>query len=219
MLYVCQCWIKKPRNGSPLQVPTTSSTQPPSLGIKLVYKPSDVTVDAVFIHVLTRYRERTLTAEGAAASWPKLFLPEDLPNARILTFGCNTRVVDVAMVSNNRIGDHAKSLISALANYRENDSTNDRPIFFVAHSLRGLVCKDTLLKSRGSPEKHHQRIPKCVSGIALFGMPHFGSDISEWGQNLAKVRRVFKQTNPRIVEINQSRLRSAIQNIRWTSIT
>ena len=47
-----------------------------------------------------------------------------LPNARILTFGCDAYVADWrGMVSKNRIGNHSMNLLTSLATYREDDDT------------------------------------------------------------------------------------------------
>ena len=51
------------------------------------------------------------------------------------------------MATTNRIGDHARNLLSRLANHRENDGTDSRPIVFVVHSLGGLVCENVSVLS------------------------------------------------------------------------
>lgn len=78
----------------------------------------------IFVHGLRGDRERTWTAKDALSPWPQTLLPAETPQARILTFGYDANVANWrAMVSNNRIGDHARNLLSAVATYRENDDT------------------------------------------------------------------------------------------------
>lgn len=78
----------------------------------------------VFVHGLTGDREETWKAKGATHPWPQSLLPSKLPYARILSFGYDANVADwQAVVSNNRIGNHAKNLLSALATHRENSDT------------------------------------------------------------------------------------------------
>ena len=68
--------------------------------------------------------ETTWTANNAVSSWPQTLLPTKLPHARILTFGYDADVVNLrAMVSKDRIGNHAENLLTALATHRENDDT------------------------------------------------------------------------------------------------
>lgn len=80
--------------------------------------------------------------------WPKSLLPGELPNARILTFGYDSSVVDwERTVSQNRGGNHAWGLLTALATYRERSETVGQPIIFVYHSLGGLVCEEVEKRS------------------------------------------------------------------------
>ena len=51
--------------------------------------------------------------------WPQQLLPTKIPQARILTFGYDAYVTARKMISSNRIGDHAKNLLAAVAGYRE----------------------------------------------------------------------------------------------------
>jgi hypothetical protein len=78
----------------------------------------------VFIHGLTGDRDKTWTAPGAATPWPETLLPTKIPPARILMFGYDAYVTDWrSMVSMNRIGNHARNLLAALATHREEDDT------------------------------------------------------------------------------------------------
>ena len=78
----------------------------------------------LFVHGLTGHRENTWTAHGSEFSWPQKLLPLRLPHARILTFGYDSRCVDWrSVVSQNRIGNHAKNLLHAICHYRDEDGT------------------------------------------------------------------------------------------------
>lgn len=80
-------------------------------------------VSIVFIHGLTGDREKTWTALDHTNPWPKSLLPDEIPNARILTFGYDADVTDLRnMVSMSTIGNHASDLIAKLATWRENDN-------------------------------------------------------------------------------------------------
>lgn len=78
----------------------------------------------IFIHGLTGDREETWRAKDAIAPWPQTLLPAKLTNARILTFGYDAYVADWrGVVAQNRIGNHAMNLLTAVATYREYDDT------------------------------------------------------------------------------------------------
>ena len=78
----------------------------------------------VFIHGLTGGRESTWTAKGAAACWPEVFLPNDLPDARIITYGYDADVVNFwSMASQNTVGDHGQKFLTSLTNLRDSTET------------------------------------------------------------------------------------------------
>ncbi|KAB5581159.1 hypothetical protein GE09DRAFT_1168377 [Coniochaeta sp. 2T2.1] len=140
----------------------------------------------VFVHGLTGDREKTWTARGASEPWPKALLPSELPTARVLTFGYDAYVADWrGVVSRNRIGNHAWSLLTSLANYRDRDDT-------------------ALVKSRERPEQHLQNILRSTRGIAFLGTPHHGAGLAHWAELLARAIGVVKQTNTEIVAVLQS---------------
>lgn len=109
---------------------------------------------------MTGTREETWTYNGNL--WPETLLPKEIPTARILTFGYDADVVNFWLpAGQNRIGNHAQNLAQSLANLRDKTDTvsftsegggfyvaftdtcqTSRPIFFVAHSLGGLVCEN-----------------------------------------------------------------------------
>jgi len=53
--------------------------------------------------------------------WPQAFLPQKIPQARILTFGYDATIIGLRSISGNRLGDHAKNLLAALATLRAHD--------------------------------------------------------------------------------------------------
>lgn len=74
--------------------------------------------------------------------WPRDLLPRDFPNARVLTYGYDSHVShffrDTA--SQNNIITLGRDLLHNLVAYRVDEPT--RPLFFVCHSLGGLVVKE-----------------------------------------------------------------------------
>ncbi|KAI1170200.1 Alpha/Beta hydrolase protein [Nemania sp. FL0916] len=170
-------------------------------GIKLLHCPLNSTVDIVFVHGLTGNREGTWTAHNALQPWPGSLLPFKLPTARILTFGYDAGVVGwTGMVSQSRIANHAGNLLAALATYREEDNTNERPIIFVCHSLGGLVCEDALVTAKDRPA-HIRNILHSTRGIIFLGTPHHGAGLARWAELLARHLGIVKQMNDKILDV------------------
>jgi hypothetical protein len=80
-----------------------------------ILKPSSV----VAVHGLNGDPKNTWTNPKTNAFWLKDFLPQDVPNARIMTFGYNANVVFGNTTAD--IIDHAKGLLSSLIDKREED--------------------------------------------------------------------------------------------------
>lgn len=82
-------------------------------------------------------------ANAPTPFWPEHFLPEDIPNSRIFTWGFHS---DIKKFFDS--GDE-KNTLSYLGDRLLEDvldpiwrgSCSDRPIVFVAHSLGGLIVK------------------------------------------------------------------------------
>lgn len=77
---------------------------------------------------------------GSLAFWPADFLPKDIPNARILTYGYKADIVSGFFQANNKnsLSQHSRDLSVKL----EREIENQHPIIFVAHSLGGIIIKD-----------------------------------------------------------------------------
>ncbi|KAH1912575.1 hypothetical protein KXW47_007498, partial [Aspergillus fumigatus] len=189
------------QSGETPGAPSAKKTFP--IGLKLLHEPSEpALVDVIFIHGLTGDRERTWTAKGQIEPWPKTLLPTVLPKARVLAFGYDAYVTGLLdLVSKNRIGNHAKDLLGKLAIYRGRDDTENRPIFFVCHSLGGLVCIDALAMSNASPQPHLKNIVDCTRGVMFLGTPHSGSAMATWAERLATAINLVHETNPKILEV------------------
>lgn len=64
------------------------------------------------VHGLDGHREKTWTANGV--NWLSDFLPSDIPNARILTWGYDGDTHSTSPMSAQYLYDHAISLVSDL---------------------------------------------------------------------------------------------------------
>lgn len=93
----------------------------------------------VFVHGLTGSREETWTDSGVF--WPGQLLKENMPKSRIFSWGYDADVAHFwAMVSQNRIGDHARDLVNALAQERD-----------LTYTVRTHMKKVAKLRREASP--------------------------------------------------------------------
>ncbi|KAI9715747.1 MAG: hypothetical protein M1812_005745 [Candelaria pacifica] len=156
----------------------------------------------VFIHGLTGNRETTWTEKKTGICWPEGLLPVDLPQARIFTYGYDADVVGIFKIaSSNTVRDHGKGLANDLSLRRLRTKSNDRPLIFVAHSLGGVICEQSLLICRGAAEKHLQDVLESTRAIAFMGTPHAGSDLAQWAKTLTGLANVLRKSNPEIVGV------------------
>ncbi|RDL41952.1 Uncharacterized protein BP5553_01931 [Venustampulla echinocandica] len=155
-----------------------------------------LTVDIVFVHGLNGDATGSWTNPDTKAFWPKDFLPSDIPDARVMTFGYNA---DAAFGNTTAdIVDHAKDLLSSLIDKREEEHENQRPIIFIAHSLGGIVVKQALVSAR--IESQYSPICEHTTGIIFFGTPHHGSDKAAYGKILTNVAStVMRKPNSKLL--------------------
>ena len=167
----------------------------PSPGAKTI-------VDIVFVHGLTGNAYSTWLHKSTNVHWPSMLLKNNIPDARILTFGYDADIVNWwSQASNNRVGNHADNLLGALVRLREDTESEERKIIFVAHSLGGLVTEMAIGLSRRSPFEYIRRIETHTVGIVFLGTPHFGADAAKWGSYGANLIGIVRQTNSPIVKV------------------
>ncbi|KAI9772504.1 MAG: hypothetical protein M1840_000709 [Geoglossum simile] len=169
-------------------------------GIKILYSPKEPIADIVFVHGLTGGQVSTWTAERANASWPKLLLSEDIPEARISAFGYDADVVKfLGQAGQHKIRQHAINLLAGLADMRFETGFTELPVIFVAHSLGGLVCENALTIAANS-EQHQKHILDYTRAIAFLGTPHRGSELANWATIAGNMINVLKRTNIHILK-------------------
>lgn len=66
----------------------------------------------VAVHGLNGHREKTWTANNV--NWLHDFLPSDIPNARILTWGYDANTHSTSQINTQYLYDHAQGLVSDL---------------------------------------------------------------------------------------------------------
>ena len=126
-------------------------------------------VDVVAIHGLNGDAYNTWTHQRTQSLWLKDRLPQDLPGARIYTYGYPSHLLFSR--SKAEIRDYAMKLLVCLNSAR--GGQEKRPIIFIAHSLGGIVCKQALILAYRNTI--YSKILESTIGIFFFGTPHRGA--------------------------------------------
>lgn len=147
----------------------------------------------------------TWTDKSTGNNWLKDFLPNVLPNARIMTFGYNSQIKFSNSVST--IDDFAKELLNRIRIEHQQGGTDMcRPLIFICHSLGGIVVKkvnplgdippaccvitkkkvQALILAHEGGERF-DFIKKSCRGIIFLGTPHRGSKVADLGKILSTI--------------------------------
>jgi hypothetical protein len=106
--------------------------------------------------------------------WPRDLLKPDVPRARIMTFGYDTKITRGYKATNQgNIFSHAGDMLYALE--AERRQAPNRDLVFIAHSLGGILVKEVLRRSEVDPDPSITKIFGATTGIFFFGTPHRGS--------------------------------------------
>ena len=173
-------------------------------------------VDIVALHGLNGHYQKTWTATpavGKPTNWLEDFLPEHIPNARIMSYGYDSTVQFSKSVAG--IGTFAEQLLHSLEAKRTSQNERKRPVIFICHSLGGLVFKQvwycdphnrdytdwcqSLVRARERDQ--FDELLQKIRGVAFFGTPHRGSSLADWGTifaNILKVASLGSSTNSQL---------------------
>lgn len=117
------------------------------IGITPLYDPPNATVDLLAVtglggHALGSFRDQ----DNGTTVWLRDFAPQDIPRARIMTYGYETRVI--GSESTQGVEALAQTLLRTLASFRQRTKTSDRPLVILAHSLGGIIVKEALCNQK-----------------------------------------------------------------------
>ncbi|KAK1458001.1 hypothetical protein CMEL01_15348 [Colletotrichum melonis] len=116
-------------------------------------------------HAFGSFKER-----GGPFMWLRDALPLDIPNARVLIYGYDSRLVRSSSFQN--LSDLGRALQIDLRGIQ--DPRHSHSIVFIGHSLGGLVIKETLVRMKEEKHETHASILDSISGFIFFGVPHQG---------------------------------------------
>ncbi|KAH8600715.1 hypothetical protein B0O99DRAFT_287380 [Bisporella sp. PMI_857] len=147
------------------------------LGISIIRDPGTQTnFDLLAIHGINGHPYHTWTHPNGA-KWLEDYLPEDMPNARIMTFGYNSQIFTS---SKGFVTDFAEQLLQHLMSIRRSTDSTNRPIIFLCHSLGGLVVKKALTLAQEAHDAAAVR--KSTILVAFMGTPHRGSQLASYAE-------------------------------------
>lgn len=129
--------------------------------------------DIVFVHGLDGDCRLTWQQEDWEESfWPALLF-NDLPTCGIWSFGYDARSSNWIHGSTMPIVDRATNF----AAFMRSEGIGNKPIFFIVHSLGGLIVKQ-MLRSRYDKDPSDSIVSQ-TRGVFFFATPHGGSDLSK----------------------------------------
>lgn len=107
--------------------------------------------------------------------WLRDGLPKDLPGIRTVIYGYDSQVAGSS--SFQRIYDLSRNLVNDLTSFGFGTSAST-PIVFVAHSLGGLILKESLVGLAAYSDQRFSVIRNVIS-VINFGVPHKGMETSQ----------------------------------------
>jgi hypothetical protein len=131
----------------------------------------------------------------------------DFPQARIITFGYDINIIrfakDWGRGSDDSLRTYGRDLAYAIRNILQQlqaHPSRPRPIYFIAHSLGGLVVEQALLESLG-PDESLSIIARLAAGILFFGVPHQAFHLVKWGSALTElIPQSIRDTNKKVLD-------------------
>jgi len=145
------------------------------IGFTPLCDPEDANVDIIAVTGLGGHALGSFRSMDGKSVWLRDFAPENITQARFITYGYDTGVV----ASDNRQGVHelARTLLDGLTIFRQRTQSLQRPLVFVCHSLGGVVLKETLVMSSKATEPNHRKLLEVMLmtyGLVFMGVPNLG---------------------------------------------
>ena len=138
-------------------------------------------------------RQELVTTANTAETvvlWPRDLLPAVVRDARIFTWGYDADIDRFGSASQSTIYQHAGSLLSDIADQREDSPCYRAPILFVVHNLGGIVVKAALNRSSATQGTRLKDITPSTFGVCFLGTQHRGSHSASLCRIAFEVTRV-----------------------------
>lgn len=148
-------------------------------GLTTLYTVDKPSVDIIAVTGLSGHALGSWMSPGDNTLWLRDFLPNTIPQARILSYGYDTVLIENRNKSS--IPDLAKSFLGAIHAARLDAKEESRPCIFIAHSLGGLVVKEAV--AQASISEPYSRLFKATHAFLFFGVPNLGLNeraVEQW---------------------------------------
>ncbi|CAG9943010.1 unnamed protein product [Clonostachys rosea f. rosea IK726] len=130
-------------------------------------------VDIIAVPGLGSHAIGGFKLKNGTTNWFRDFLPEDIPQARLLAYGYDSSLA--ATDAKYSIGDLAKTFLDSFLAFRDDTNTSKRPIIFIGHSLGGLLIKEALaIAHNAASDDRYGDCYKSSYGFIFFGVPNQG---------------------------------------------
>ena len=149
-----------------------------SLGLTLLFQPSEPLIDFIFVHGLGGGSRKTWAlSKEPLHYWPQEWLPRDPPfkNVRIHTFGYASKWAEIKSSALN-VHDFAKSLVAAIQDSPHMGAGQRTPLVLIGHSMGGLVIKKAYMIAREDPL--YNALGERFHTMIFLGTPHRGSGLA-----------------------------------------
>ncbi|KAL6821770.1 hypothetical protein J3E69DRAFT_367941 [Trichoderma sp. SZMC 28015] len=129
-------------------------------------------VDIIAVTGLAGHAFGSWKSKSKPDMWLRDFLPISIPNARVLTYGYDTKLPGSR--SKSSILQLSRKLLESIKTTRD-ESTKHRPLILIGHSLGGLVVKQALVQASEGSEDDLAVFRSCYA-VMFFAVPNRGLD-------------------------------------------
>ncbi|PTB53172.1 hypothetical protein M431DRAFT_509509 [Trichoderma harzianum CBS 226.95] len=129
-------------------------------------------VDIIAVTGLSGHAFGSWQPKSKPDMWLRDFLPGSIPNARVLTYGYDTKLPGSR--SKSSILQLSRKLLESIKTTRD-ESTKHRPLILIGHSLGGLVVKQALVQASEGSEDDLAVFRSCYA-VMFFAVPNRGLD-------------------------------------------
>ncbi|MCJ1334037.1 hypothetical protein MMC10_010744 [Thelotrema lepadinum] len=148
---------------------------PRSMHLWLLTMISCIAITGLGGHAFGSFKQR-----GGPHMWLCDSLPHDLPGARIMLWGYDSKTLGSRSFQDlEALGSNLRLALQVLDRTNRSTCGNNseaKPFTFVAHSLGGLVFKEAIIQMK-QDRKHHGLL-NSIHGALFFGVPSQGMDIT-----------------------------------------
>ncbi|KAK2590746.1 hypothetical protein QQS21_011558 [Conoideocrella luteorostrata] len=142
-------------------------------GLTPLADPEDnAAVDIIAVTGLAGHAFESWKSRGYQDMWLRDFLPESIPNARILTYGYDTKLP--GSQSNASIVELSRRLLESIKTTRD-AARQIRPLILIGHGLGGLVVKQALVQAFEGDLGDEAVFMSCYA-VVFFAVPNRGLD-------------------------------------------